>query len=175
MEPLDPEIQALVTISTILDGLADAESRSRVLRWAADKFSVAHVSESKIAGAADSSPRVTSGIKFTEFVDLFDAVNPTSNLEKALTGAYWLQAVQGEASWQSLQVNNALKDTGNGLTHIVQALDAAQSKQPALVRQMAKAGKSQQSRKTYKLTTAGTSFIVSRLSSPKPTPTVAGE
>ena len=159
MENLDPEIKAMASVAGALTDL-DAESRTRVLHWAAAKFGVSIQSNGLTFERDHGDTKLQAETdKFPDFVDLFDAVNPSSNLEKVLTGAYWLQAMQGAPSWQSQQVNTLLKDTGNGIDHIIDALDSAQGKTPALVRQMAKSGKSRQARKTYKLTTSGIKFI----------------
>jgi len=96
-------------------------------------------------------------------VDLFDNVNPKFEMEKALTAAYWFQEVWNHGSWQAQSLNNILKDVGHGIGNITDALDRAQRCKPALVRQMAKAGRSRQARKTYKLTTAGLQFIGGRI------------
>lgn len=163
MENLDPELQAMATVASALGGL-DAEGQTRVLRWAADKFGVTITGKSATThvNGSDDKDQTQHG-NFADFVDLFDAVNPSGNLEKALTGAYWVQVVEGASSWQSHQVNNVLKDTGNGITSIVDAFDSAQNKTPALVRQMAKSGKTRQARKTFKLTSAGIKFIASKI------------
>jgi hypothetical protein len=163
MENLDPELQAMASISSAL-GELETESQARVLRWAADKFGVTVSSKNAAANANGDDKDQSQSSDFVDFVDLLDKVNPSGNLEKALTGAYWVQVVQGASSWQSQQVNNVLKDTGNGITSIVDAFDSAQSKTPALVRQMAKSGKSRQARKTFKLTSAGIKFIASKIS-----------
>ncbi len=165
MENIDPELQAMASLATTLDGLEE-ESRSRVLRWAADKFGVAVYSKGVATNNArgDDDKQVQDN-DFVDFVDLFDAVNPSGNLEKALTGAYWVQVIEGVPSWQSQQVNNILKDTGNGIASIVDAFDSAQRRTPALVRQMAKSGKSRQARKTFKLTSAGVKFIAAKIGS----------
>ncbi len=163
MENMDPELRAMAAVAAALDGLEE-EGRSRVLRWAADKFGVTVLRK----GVAANSPKGEDDTQvqnndFVDFVDLFDAVNPSGNLEKAITGAYWVQVIEGAQSWQSQRVNDILKDTGNGIAHIVDALDAAQRKTPALVRQMAKSGKSRQARKTFKLTSAGVKFITAKV------------
>jgi len=163
MENLDPELQAMASVSSTLAELG-VESQARVLRWAADKFGVTVSSKSTANNVNGGDIDQPQNSDFADFVDLFDAVNPSGNLEKALTGAYWVQVVQGASSWQSQQVNNILKDTGNGISSIVDAFDSGQNKTPALVRQMAKSGKSRQARKTFKLTSAGIRFIASKIS-----------
>jgi hypothetical protein len=48
-----------------------------------------------------------------------------------------------------------LKNLGQGLANITNAIDGLRNQKPALVLQLKKSGKSQQARKTYKLTVAG--------------------
>ncbi len=72
---------------------------------------------------------------------------------------YWFQVVQNQADFVGQAVNNALKDVGHGVGNITNALSSLQSRKPALVRQVAKSGRTQQARKKYKLTTAGVSAV----------------
>jgi hypothetical protein len=161
----DPELDAMSTIADALSKVSEPEAQARVLRWAADRFGVKEITAKKVEKQPEETEPKPDAHKFDDFVDLFDAVNPTTDVERALTGAYWLQALQGGQSWQSYQVNTLLKDTGHGIGNITDALDGAQSRKPALVRQMAKSGKSKQARKTYKLTTSGVSYIAGRIGS----------
>lgn len=168
---VDPEIEAMSTIASALGGL---ETRARVLRWAAERYGAAVVQprrpepggfatteatdrQRQIGGSATPDP------VFTDFVDLFDAVDPKTDAEKALTAAYWLQVVSKQPSWQSLRVNNLLKDMGHGPANITATLRKIQSSKPALVRQVAKSGKAQQAWKTYKLTTSGVAYVRDKL------------
>ncbi len=52
-------------------------------------------------------------------------------------------------------VNAELKNVGDALSNVTVAFETLKSLKPALVMQMAKSGKSQQARKTYKLTVVG--------------------
>ena len=172
----DPEIEAMGRLATALDSLAD-DARARVLRWAADRYGASvSVATETFARARmlprdqelEDRPRATEvreapERRFEQFVDLFDAVDPKSDVDKALTGAYWLQVVSKQDSWQSLRVNNLLKDMGHGVANVTSALRTAQERKPALVRQVHKSGRAQQSWKTYKLTTAGVSHIRRKL------------
>lgn len=171
----DPEIEAMGQVATALDNLAD-DARARVLRWAADRYGAPMVAATvgrTSPGARDGvledkAPRAaevreTSERSFEHFVDLFDAVDPKSDVDRALTAAYWLQVVSKQDSWQSLRVNNLLKDMGHGVANVTSALRTAQERKPALVRQVHKSGRAQQSWKTYKLTTSGVSYIRRKL------------
>jgi hypothetical protein len=173
----DPEIEAMSQVVAALGGSdLDDDARVRVLRWAADRYgvSVAPVASLKPGTRApdglgeDKSPRApetrdTGEPIFEQFVDLFDAVDPKSDVDKALTAAYWLQVVSKQPSWQSLRVNNLLKDMGHGVANVTSALRSAQDRKPALVRQVAKSGRAAQSWKTYKLTTSGVSYVRRKL------------
>jgi hypothetical protein len=182
----DPEIEAMSQVAMALDNLAE-DARGRVLRWAADRYgatiatttlvrdgqarmtgleAVLEDKPSRVPEVRDASER-----SFEHFVDLFDAVDPKSDVDKALTGAYWLQVVSKQDSWQSLRVNNLLKDMGHGVANVTSALRTAQERKPALVRQVHKSGKSQQSWKTYKLTTSGVALMRRRLGMTQAVPT----
>ncbi|MGJ5826959.1 hypothetical protein [Streptomyces ossamyceticus] len=171
---VDAEIQAMTSVVSALNGLEDDATRARVLRWAAERFAISVPVPNTAVIVSDStvnddgrkrtkSPAVPTDPVFDDFVDLFDAVDPKTELDKVLTGAYWLQAVNAQPSWQSAKVNNLLKDTGHGVSNITKSLTAAQKKSPALVRQMAKSGRAAQSWKTYKLTTSGIAYIRNKL------------
>jgi hypothetical protein len=176
---MDPEIEAMSAVASALEALEADETRTRVLRWAAERYAVSlplntrdSAPEPRGDRKNDDPPADTNGGRtppfredpvFDDFVDLLDAVDPKSDTDKALTGAYWLQVVQRQPSWQAIRVNNLLKDTGHGISNITTSMTALQSRKPALVRQMAKSGKSQQARKTYKLTTSGVAHVRQKL------------
>jgi hypothetical protein len=170
---IDPEIEAIGVVTTALGQLEDEQARARVLRYANERF-----------GASDPEPRQPQYLppapkqfevppgptpseaaeaNFAEFVDLFDAANPTTDVDRALVAAYWLQSCKNEPSWGALRVNSLLKDLGHGLSNVARALTDAQKRKPALVRQISKSGKAQQARKTYKLTTAGVADVRKKL------------
>jgi hypothetical protein len=158
----DAEISAMQTMADALSDL-EYDARERVLRWAAEKFGVelairrSHVRPG-VAPSLDAED-ILLDPTFADFVDLLDAVAPRTDVERALTGAYWLQIVQGVQSWASQAVNDLLKDTGHGLSNVTASLTKAQNRKPALVRQVSKSGKTAQARKQYKLTTAGVAAI----------------
>ncbi|HEY5816569.1 MAG TPA: hypothetical protein VIS95_09565 [Solirubrobacterales bacterium] len=152
----DPEITAMNSVSEALVDLDD-DARGRVLSWATQRFGITEMGQPDPTGQDGNSPKGESfkGQEFDAFVDLFDKSNATTGPEKALVGAYWFQVAQGADSFKGQEVNNALKDLGQGVANITESLAGLQERKPSLVRQMAKSGKSKQSRKTYKLTEAG--------------------
>jgi hypothetical protein len=172
----DPEIEAMGQVVAALDTLGhDDDARVRVLRWAADRYGVViapaapEPSVQISSGPVEDKPLRTPDVRdvsepvFEQFVDLFDAVDPRSDVDKALTAAYWLQVVSNQSSWQALRVNNLLKDMGHGVGNVTSALRTAQERKPALVRQVHKSGRAAQSWKTYKLTTSGISHVRRKL------------
>lgn len=156
----DPEIKAMTAIAALLDDM-DEEARTRVLVWASQRF----------AGTTTPAPGATlrhdrdtpSSDSFAHFADLYDRVGPSTNGDRLVVGGYWCQVVEGSDSFTAQQVNNLLKDVGHGVSSIAKVFSALQERSPALVRQLSKSGRSQQARKTYKLTAAGINEIASRL------------
>jgi hypothetical protein len=164
----DPEVAAMSSVAEALTDLDDG-ARTRVIEWAAKRYGVILAAPSRNptlstqgGGGSDPSNGQTEG--YDEFVDLFDAASPSSEADRALVGAFWFQQVKSQPSFDSQQVNNALKDVGHGVGNITQALTSLQNRKPALVRQMAKSGKTRQARKTYKLTSAGITAVKQMLS-----------
>ncbi len=157
----DPELRAMTAVLASLSDL-DGAAQARVIDWAAKRLgvtagqarkgvSVTHRGDGNGDGA-DSSQIEREHV---DFVDLYDATTPGTDAERALVGGYWFQQELRNSSFNSQQVNNVLKDVGHGVTNITRALDDLQQRSPALVRQMAKSGRTKQARKTYKLTSAG--------------------
>ena len=181
----DPEIEAMSQVVAALDLLGpDDGARVRVLRWAADRYGVliAEPAPAKpsyglldepVQDRPSRAPDVREAVEptYEHFVDLFDAVDPKSDVDKALTAAYWLQVVSKQPSWQSLRVNNLLKDMGHGVGNVTSALRSAQERKPALVRQVHKSGRAPQSWKTYKLTTSGVAYVRRKLGLSQAVPT----
>lgn len=80
-------------------------------------------------------------------------------MDKALVGGYWLQICEGAEAFASQAINDNLKNLGEGVGNVTQALDGLKNAKPALILQIKKSGKSKQSRKTYKLTHAGVKTV----------------
>jgi hypothetical protein len=103
------------------------------------------------------------GSKFGSFAELYDAAQPTSQAEKALVAGYWLQVCQGAESFDAFSAHKELKNLGQGVGNITIAIDSLKSQKPALALQLKKSGKTQQSRKTYKITVAGINSVASMI------------
>lgn len=163
----DLEIAAMGAISSALSPL-EPDEQARVLRWAADRFSVRDIktettSTPVFEGTAVAAPTEATSRAYSSIDELFEAGVAKTNTQKALLAAYWFQIVQGGGTFQSFTLNAALKNMGQGIPNITDALGSAEAQKPALVMQTGKTGKSRQARKTYKLTTAGVKAVEAML------------
>ncbi|MCF8478318.1 MAG: hypothetical protein K9G60_14920 [Pseudolabrys sp.] len=154
------EIKAMGAIAAAIEGL-EGEARARVLLWAIGHFGVAvaglKVARHPSSAGVESVSRV-SGDHET-FADLFSAMRPRTERDKALVAAYWTQVCQGAGSFQAQSLNEALKDLGHRIGNITEALNQLKDDRPALVLQLKKSGNTRQARKTYKLTQAGVARV----------------
>ena len=163
---IDPiaEIDAMKSVAEALSPL-DEEACGRVLRWAADRFSVTITTQQKGKGSAESDSEndadqeqkqhESSQNQFDDIADLYTAVTPKYDPEKALVVGYWFQVIQGQSDFDSGRINKELKNLGHGVTNITTAMTSLIGRKPALVIQTKKSGSSQQARKKYKLTLEG--------------------
>lgn len=144
-----------------LEELDNANSKLRVIEWLIKRFGL---SELSVRGCdcvvANEAPKLEDMLPvFEMFIDLYDAANPSTDMERALVGGYWLQVQNNQETWNSFSVNKLLKDVGYGVGSISKSFDRAQDHKPALVRQTSKSGSSQQAKKTYRLTQPGIKFV----------------
>lgn len=162
MADSDPEFVAMQTVFSTLEAL-DAEARGRVMAYVASrldlprqslptaKVQAALVDETILDGANTQDTTQT----FQSLAELFDASQPTTNAEKALVAGYWVQVCLGNETFDSQSANKELKHLGDGLVNITSAIDSLKNQKPALALQLRKSGRTQQARKTYKITVAG--------------------
>jgi hypothetical protein len=158
----DAEISAMQAMVAALQDL-DEDARSRVLEWTASRFGISLSAAGRGAGIGIARARAGGGEEnevkadrdYRDLADLLDAARPNDDNQRALVAGYWFQVVEAGGSFSGQQVNDALKDTGNGLPNVTRSLDRLQSRDPALVRQVGKSGRSKQARKRYRLTTSG--------------------
>lgn len=174
----DPEIDAMSTVATALAELED-DARGRVVRWAAERYGIslnasATATRRDGGGVGDRGGGVKEEIHdngatnedvvYEHFADLFGKAQPRSDPEKALVAAYWLQAVQGQGTWQSAALQRELKNLGHVVSNITESLSRNIEKKPQLIVQLQKSGSSKQARKTYKVTHAGLTVVQGMLS-----------
>lgn len=172
----DDELQAMTTISTAFRDL-DHAARDRVLIWIEGRFGSGVAKTGPTAYGARSSKSVsshtTSGASkpdtssFQHAAELFDAVRPKGDMDKALTLAYWFQVCKAAGTFGSRVVNDELKAIGHGVSNITRAIDGLCEQRPALAMQLEKSGKSQQSQKKFKLTHEGIKRVELLLAQPQ--------
>lgn len=155
----DPEITAMATISSALDGL-DEPARDRVLRWARDRYGVAKSAPprepaSSGLGRADTLPREQTMSQFSDVADVYASANPTTDGEKVLVVGYWFHTARGENELDSQAINTELKHLGYPIGNVTRAVSGLATSVPRLVVQTKKAGSTKQARKKFKLTVEG--------------------
>lgn len=166
---LDKELEAMVALSKAMSlfGDEDRPAVQRILAWFNSKYGFATPKGSRPAGPTPingllpSSPDVQPS--FATAADLYDAVRPEMEYEKAITIGYWLQVCNKQDNFTAHDVNGTLKHMGHGVGNITDAFNSAKDRKPALVMQTQKSGTSKQARKMYKLTTAGMRWVDNRL------------
>jgi hypothetical protein len=159
--PPDQEFAAMEAIYKALEPLSD-EARTRVVAYISARLEVAPAvpRPQGLAGPtqeqeAQLAQEQAKAPKYNSFAELFDAAAPNSNSERALVAGYWVQVCGGADNFDGFSANRELKNLGHGLANVTVAVEALRNQQPALALQLTKAGKTQQARKTYKLTLAG--------------------
>lgn len=178
----DPEIEAMASLAGALEDL-DQDARGRVIRWAAERYTVS-LGGTPPNGLADARSRETrpddegqrddpdddessGGLempqKFQHFAELYDAVAPSIDPERVLVASYWTQVINGKASFGSQELNKNLKDLGHAVGTINKAMATNMRKKPALILQVSRGGSARQARKTYKLSEAGRKWVESKL------------
>lgn len=167
MSGSDPELDAMSAVSGALRPL-DADAQGRVLRWAAERFGVTapdatrtRPKQEEVAGGGEDESPADS--QFSHFAELFAAGNPTSEADKALFAAYWVQVFQGKDDWFSQGLNAELKNLGHAIGNITRALKANIDARPQRIIQLKKSGGSRQSKKTYKVTGEGIKYVQAML------------
>ena len=146
----DDELGVMATVRDALLHLPDKSAQLRVLRWASDVLGVADSGmTAKMAGAT------MAGQEQRGLPDLIDAAQPDTRSERILVIAYWLESSTGGGDWTSQSVNDEMKNLGDAVPNITDALSSLMERKPALIRQVRKTGRAQQARKRYALTGPG--------------------
>jgi hypothetical protein len=147
-EDHDDELVVLAESTRMLETLDEA-ARRRVIEWLADRFG---------ATREDRSIRAlvrAQAIDPEDFPALFNEVDPTSERDRVLIAAYWAQEVLGSNPFDAQTVNSLLADLGRPASNITRVLGRLEDETPRLAMRVSKSGRSQQSRKSYRLTPAG--------------------
>jgi hypothetical protein len=146
------EIDTLRQLDELLEGLSP-EAVARVVKWAADKYSVQLAGATTTAAAQSDSPQPK--IVAADLPDYFNRAQPGTGAEKGLVVAAWLQTVQGMSDFDSGSVNRELKNLGYQSSNITRDFDDLMARRPKLVVQTRKSGSTKQARKLYRVTHEG--------------------
>lgn len=101
------------------------------------------------------------------FHQLVEKWTPDTQAEWALLASYYFQEVLRKESLTAFEVNKELKQHGSVISNITTSLDENINQNPALMRQIGKAGKTKQAKKKYIVTTNGINFVKDKLSGQK--------
>lgn len=163
----DPELDAMSAVSSALTPL-DPDAQGRVLQWAAARFGVTLSGATRgvrkdAQNAAEGEDEAPADSQYSHFAELFAAAGPTTDAEKALVAAYWVQVVEGKDGWFSHGLNAELKNLGHAIDNITKALTSNIDQKPQRIIQLKKSGASRQAKKTYKVTGEGIKYVKSML------------
>lgn len=161
---LSAELGAMVQIEAALKDLQDDE-RDRVMHWALSRFRIQTKASSTggertdigagVTGTPASGAQRNGSAEYEDLATFYDAASPSSDAEKALVGAYWIQVREGAADVDAQSVNTQLKHLGHGISNVTRAFEGLKAQKPALVVQLRKDGSTQQARKRFKVTAEG--------------------
>lgn len=165
----DSEFEAIKVLYAALEPLDD-DARTRVINYIIARLDIAtegdHDDEPVDAPTDPESlleQEQGQAPKYSSFAELFDAAQPHRSADKALVAGYWLQVCQSQNDFDGQSANRELKHLGEGIGNITIATNSLKAQKPALVIQLKKSGKSQQARKTYKVTVAGIKAVESMI------------
>lgn len=155
----DNELTAMQQAAAALEPL-DEGARTRALSWLLDKFAPDLAAKGVQGSVRRREAAEPVGGEET-FADFYHLVDPNTDKERAVTAAQWLKQ-QGTVQFQAMELNSMLKDLGHGVSNITDALTSAMKERPSLVIQVRKSGSSKQARKLYKITDAGTKWVLGK-------------
>jgi hypothetical protein len=101
------------------------------------------------------------------FHQLVEKWTPDTQAEWALLASYYFQEVLHKESLTAFEVNKELKQHGAVISNITVSLEENINQNPALMRQIGKAGKTKQAKKKYIVTTNGINFVKDKLNAQK--------
>ena len=167
MTDLSPELKAMAQIEAALQDLAD-DVRARVMQWASSRFRASAKPSGGSIAEAEAQAGTTDLGEYRTLAEFYDAAAPSTDADRALVAAHWLQR-QGEATdVEAQKVHSELKHLGHRVSNITQAFEALKSRKPALIMQVRKEGTTRQARKKYRITVEGKRAVERMLASAKP-------
>jgi hypothetical protein len=180
---IDPEIEAISKCHELIKVL-DNEAKMRVIKWLVDKFELTsdlqkgafssktnnyedvHPEELLLLPDKHKSNNSNSSIAdFETVADFFSHVHPSTDHEKALVVAAYLQEKNRLDDLTGGEIQKELKHLGHGVANITTSIGVLEKKKPKLMIQTRKEGKSKQARKKYKVTMEGFNSVKEMMNS----------
>jgi hypothetical protein len=156
------ELKAMDSVYRVLKEL-EPSAQERVLNWVIGSLGI--IFQTKASPAKSIMTEVRTDIssvcldEFETISDLLAATSPKSDSEKVLVVGSFLQTKMGKRELASFEINSELKHMGHRVSNVTQAISSLMARKPQLMIQTRKDGKSQQARKSYKVTSEGLKVI----------------
>jgi hypothetical protein len=152
---LDPELDAMSKVQSALESLDD-DAKQRVLSWVVGRLQLSKTTPPSSGAKGDDKIKEGQSPKdFGIVADAFGAAAPTTDADKALVVAAYIQQTSDTETLTAQQINKELRHLGHGVSNITSAISSLIKHKPQLMLQTRKSGKSRQARKNYMVTKHG--------------------
>jgi len=164
----DEEINAMQEIYSILKKI-DPEAQYRVLKYISGRVGIVTAptkpteSDKDPKPAADHEADGTSIEDFDSSSELLSRIDASTQADKVLAVAVFLQKKMGITELTGQQINKELFNMGHRVSNITDVITSLMERKPQLMVQLKKRGTSKQGRKDYKVTTAGINCVEQKL------------
>ncbi len=155
----EAEVRAIAEIGRLLSDLPP-EARRRVLLWAVG-FAEVDLTDARTSAGTAREPNKQEQTQElpTDLPQLFEWAAPTKEVEHALLACYYHTAVKGEESVDGATINAELGQMGRRSSNITKALTHLIDKSPSLVITAGRTGRGPNTRKLYRVTSAGVAQV----------------
>lgn len=153
---MEPELKAMSDVYQVLKDLKP-EAQQRIINWVLEKFSLSTVSSSQIPTQKSFTQEQIMEMGFESFntlADVFVKITPANDPEKVLIAASYLQS-KSDSDLTGREINKELNHLGHGVGNITNAISSLINRNPRLMIQTRKEGKTKQAQKKYKVTVEG--------------------
>jgi hypothetical protein len=153
----EAEVQAISEIGRLLSNLSP-EARRRVLQWAVGFADVSLTGARTVVGTERAVNQQEQELP-TDLSQLFEWAAPTKEIEYALLTCYFHTSVKGEPSVDGTTINAELAQMGRRSSNITKTLTHLIDKSPSLVILAGRTGRGTNTRKLYRVTSAGVAQV----------------
>jgi hypothetical protein len=164
---LDKELYAMHNIMHIFDELNDKEMIQRILFWIFKKYEI----EVDVSLPANKFINNSNGaklssdisIRYDSLADFLSLLSPSTDVERTLAVAYYLQVFIKKEELTSRDIHFELKQLGYPSANITVAISRIINRKPQLMIQLRKEGNSKQAQKVFKVSSMGIRYIQEKL------------